>query len=185
MTFPHTLPSSKNQREPKIPSEHPIKEKSNQNSAGACAIQGILIFIWVILPLCFIHLSSFAYQDSLEAGVYPSYHRARAGVHWSSPMFNLFLNVESWTLTLTERSGACSFSDVVLLWPPVRAVVVHQHHCYIWSHFWIPVTAGKWASLSRSLLWDSGEPGKVRHSSKFPCGSQCGLLESQRLRNGL
>ncbi len=71
---------------------------------------------------------------------------------------SLFLMVESWTLTLTEASEACSSLDVVV------------------------------GSFVTSWMSRPATPGKVHHCSMFSPfvdnGSHCGSLESQSFRNG-
>ncbi len=87
---------------------------------------------------------------------------------WMPFLPSLFLIVESWTLTLTEASEACSSLDVVL-------------GSFMTS----------WMSRRCALgfiLVGVKTPGKVHHCYKFSPfvdnGSDHGSLESQSLRNG-
>ncbi len=81
---------------------------------------------------------------------------------------SLFLMVESWTLTLTEESEACSSLDVVV---GFFCDLLDESSLRSWGNFGRPAT-----------------PGKVHHCSMFSPfvdnGSHCGSLESQRFRNG-
>ncbi len=90
---------------------------------------------------------------------------------WMVFLPSLFLIVESWTLTLTEASVACSSLDVVLSsfitsWMRLRWLIL-----VMFGHFDRPATSGKF-----------------HHCSKFSPfvdnGSARGSQESQSLRNG-